>query len=357
MSGQIALPQSFTEKLQSRMAGIAVLAVTLGLVAWVGVQAVRAFTDAWVAPILLSPDNDNVLQMRLALNHQMAELQRAEAGIAGIDEDLVAVEAGINRLSELRHTARQTLHWQAGTQGDEQGALVKAMATLNEQRTIVQRLLERQQRLTERTREDLRGGLVDRTEMEAQEQALDALQVQLIENTRLLDEARFRKTQLDRDGKALRTAFGKSGGGSALMPEVAAGEEHEARLEIELLKLEAERRNLQNARRVSMDAIATQRALLEELKTRPLYRAMNESTQVAFVPYTQLNGIREGDSVLSCVWGLFYCRSVGRVTQVLSGEVITPDPWGAIARGQYVLLNLTVPEAIREKVLRIRKAS
>lgn len=339
------------------MAGITVLAVTLGIAGWLAVLAVRAFTDSWVAPILLSPDNDNVLQLRLALNYHMAELQRAEAGISSIDEELVAVEAGINRLSELRHSARQTLRWQAGTQGDEQGAVGESIATLNEQRTVIERLLERQQRLTERTRDDLRAGLVDRTEMEAQEQSLDALKVQLIENSRLLGEARFRKAQLDRGEKALRSAFGKEAGATSLMPEVAAGEEHEARLEVELLKLEAERRNLKNVRRISMDAVEKQSSLLNDLKTRPLYRAMEENTQVAFVPYSQLDGVREGDTVMSCVWGLFYCRPVGRVTQIVSGEVVTPDPWGAIARGQYVLMNLTMPEAIREKILRIRRAS
>ena len=47
---------------------------------------------------------------------------------------------------------------------------------------------------------------------------------------------------------------------------------------------------------------------------------------------------------------------VGRVAEVLPGEVVTQDPWGTIARGQYAILELSDHDAAKEKVLRARPA-
>jgi hypothetical protein len=138
------------------------------------------------------------------------------------------------------------------------------------------------------------------------------------------------------------------------MPEIAASQEHAARAELELMRLAAERRNLQALRRVAEQGLREQRELLGELQARPLYRAIKQSVDVAFVPYDQLDGVHPGARVLACVWGLILCEDVGRVTEVLQGEVSTLDPWGEPARGQYAIVDLDAPAAIREKSLRIR---
>jgi hypothetical protein len=48
---------------------------------------------------------------------------------------------------------------------------------------------------------------------------------------------------------------------------------------------------------------------------------------------------------------------VGTVTELVSGEVITQDPWGELARGQYVILEMRDRAALFERVLRVRHAS
>jgi hypothetical protein len=94
--------------------------------------------------------------------------------------------------------------------------------------------------------------------------------------------------------------------------------------------------------------------LLAELEARPLYRAMTAATDIGFAPYSQLDGIQRGDSIVHCTWGVFNCHEVGRVTEVVPGEVATQDPWGELARGQYVVLALDDPPAVRARVLRVR---
>jgi hypothetical protein len=78
---------------------------------------------------------------------------------------------------------------------------------------------------------------------------------------------------------------------------------------------------------------------------------------VAFIPYTQIDGVSSGGKVYECVLGVFSCTQVGRVTEVLPGEVIVPDPWGSLARGQYAVIELDDQHAAQSKTLRVRPPS
>ena len=98
------------------------------------------------------------------------------------------------------------------------------------------------------------------------------------------------------------------------------------------------------------------KALLEEFKTRPLFRAVDTEVDVVFVPYTQLDGISRGSRVIACSLLLVGCRDVGTIRELIAGEVVTQDPWGNLMRGQYAVLDLTEPAAVRQKVLRVRKS-
>jgi hypothetical protein len=58
-----------------------------------------------------------------------------------------------------------------------------------------------------------------------------------------------------------------------------------------------------------------------------------------------------------CTLSVFACRVVGTVSELVSGEVITQDPWGELARGQYIILEMRDRSALFERVLRVRHAS
>jgi hypothetical protein len=77
---------------------------------------------------------------------------------------------------------------------------------------------------------------------------------------------------------------------------------------------------------------------------------------VAFVPYTQLDGVAPGAQVLECTLAFFACRTVGAVLEVVPGEVMLSDPWGNPARGQYAVLDLHDHASARSKSLRVRSA-
>ena len=81
------------------------------------------------------------------------------------------------------------------------------------------------------------------------------------------------------------------------MPELAASEEHTARVELEIERLRAEAVGQRALRAVAIDSAATQRELLAELEARPLYRAMTKATDIAFVPTAEALLAQETDDL------------------------------------------------------------
>lgn len=138
------------------------------------------------------------------------------------------------------------------------------------------------------------------------------------------------------------------------MPELIVRDDQIARVELEILRLESEDRTKRGEKKVLAEKLAKLDEAAAQLRERPLFRAIDRNVDVAFVPYTQIDGVHAGADVYRCKWGLFACASVGRVTEMVPGEVVLPDPWGNPARGQYAVLELRDGEAAREKTLRVR---
>jgi hypothetical protein len=103
-----------------------------------------------------------------------------------------------------------------------------------------------------------------------------------------------------------------------------------------------------------VERVAQVDEMVQQIEERPLFQAVEGDLELAFVPYTQLEGVSPGAGVYSCLWGLFWCHDVGTVSAMVPGEVVQADPWGSQVRGEYVVLDLHEHEAARAKTLRIR---
>jgi hypothetical protein len=338
----------------ARVAALAALFVTVVALAWLAVQIHALIADSWVAPLHLSPDNQAIVQLRFEHQRHLAEVARLDAEVTRLDGELAAIGTAVARLSGILDSSEQSMRWQADVGSDEAAGVSSAIANLERQRGLLRQLHERQLGLVAAAKGDLAAGLVDRTALDREEQARDRLALEIADNQRQLDEARRRRGQAVASVEAFRSGAAGAAAGRTRMPEVAAGAEHRLRLDLEILRLQSEARGHRALRAVAAASIATQRGLLAEVEARPLYRAMTQAIDVAFVPYPQLDDVRAGATVLDCTWNVVNCRAVGRVTEVLPGEVVTQDPWGEMARGQYVVLALEERDAIRERVLRVR---
>jgi hypothetical protein len=108
-------------------------------------------------------------------------------------------------------------------------------------------------------------------------------------------------------------------------------------------------------------------ALVAEVARRkPAARAAaTEDTHapaLAFVPYTHVSQIKANATLYECrLFSMFACEPVGRVVELLPGEVELPPTEVANAmmpaspaRGQYAVMQLTDPRAAEAESLRVR---
>jgi hypothetical protein len=351
----IAAPTDETEArpgLGTRAFALSALVLTGGSLLWLVVAIVRVFTDSWIAPLALTPENDAVLTMNLELTRQRADIDRVQAEIARFDASLAAIDGGLERLRGLRDRSDEIFAYGADTLGAEAGVLSQAVVDLREERGILDRLIERQRSETERAREHLAAGLIERRELEHQEQTLDGLELQRVENQRAIAQAQHLRSRAHESAGQFRASA--DGDMQASMPEIVLRHESEAHLEVEILRLEAERRGVATARDIAVESVARLRAVMDQIETRPIYLATREPMDVAFVPYEQLEGVTAGAPIFQCTAGIFFCHDVGRVRSILPGEVVTQDPWGELARGRYAVLDLDDDTAVQERILRVR---
>lgn len=78
---------------------------------------------------------------------------------------------------------------------------------------------------------------------------------------------------------------------------------------------------------------------------------------IAFVPRSHVPQIKANAAVYECrLWSMFACEPVGRVVEILPGEVEVgqPDTSGGPTRGQYAVMQLTDPHALEAESLRVR---
>jgi hypothetical protein len=330
---------------------IALLALALFL-SYAAQSAYRIATDSFVAPITFSPESDVVLTSNLKLNELVAERARMVAERERIDAELAASERALTQLTALHGLADGALAWtSAVTQGQAQTG-EDDLRVLRKRDRDVHEMQEKQDAFVAEMRKNLEAGLVSKSEYTRELQAASHLRLAAIDTqrARLATELQLRQARL------ARNALTNSGAGAAapLMPEIIAQQNLSVHIELEILRLQAEQRASEAKKATAVEEIEKIDVLLSQLKARPIYRAIEARTNVAFVPYTQIRGVSAGAEVYQCLWGMFACHLAGKVSELLPGEVVMPDPWGSQARGQYAILDLSDAKAAMAKSLRVR---
>lgn len=336
--------------IKTRVFAFATLFTVLAGASYLGREAYRAITDSFVAPIILSPDNDLIVANKVKLSELEVERARAESELDSIDATLAAAGKAADRLKKLQARTENALVWTQKVNAGQAFAGTSDLRALDEQKALISAALARQEGFAREARADMVAGLISRSDYAKEVQALGQMQVSLIENgrTRVQTEMQMKQVALAQRSLA-------SGGGAAPMPEMIMREDQMVRVELELIKLEADQHTKLAERKLVKEKLAKIDEITAQLKGRPIFRAVEKSMDVAFVPYAQIEGMKAGAGVYDCVWGLFNCKQVGTVAEIVPGEVILPDPWGTVTRGQYAVLELREHHhSAKSKSLRVR---
>lgn len=310
-------------------------------------------TDSFVAPLILSKDSDLAVQSMLSLSRLMAERHtmtvRMGADLAAVD----ASEQAISRLEEVKVNTATALQWSLAMTKRQADVGARDLEALDEQHQVIAQMISEQGAVVREHQTNLASGLIHKSDLAREEMVLKQLRIAELSNSRdrLASETQREAAVLTR--LSLEQPRNKA---VPSTPEALQHQDQLVKLDLELLKLRAEVRAKRLQRAGDEEQLAKLDQLVADMKNRPIFRALESRQNVAFVPYTQLDGVNVGAGVHHCkLWGLFFCEETGHVTELVLGEVLAEDPWGTPMRGQYAILELNEPRAAQSKSLRVRR--
>lgn len=345
-------PHQDVHFIKARIFALTMLLLIAGALCYGGYSAFRAFTDSFIAPLTLSPNSEIVLASKLKLDELGRERAQVAADLQRIDTELKASAQAVRRLRELQGKFQSSVQWLSTMNTHKARVGAAELSAVNAQGQIAKTMLDEQKRLTQKAEVDLNAGLITRMDYAKEMQRLAELQRSVIETERSRLQGQSTMYELQVAEQALKAKEDAPVG-----PQLLQSQEQLVRVELEIQRLESDMNVKSGLRDAALTRFGEVDLLSEQLRARPLFRAVNRKLDLAFVPYTQLDGVVPRAEVYVCAWGIFLCKSVGRVTEILEGEVTQPDPWGTPARGLYAVLSLTDHTAARAKTLRVRASA
>lgn len=339
------------------LASATLLAIGAGVLL-LGRSVYLAMNDGWIAPLQLSPDSRDVLALRLQDAKEKNTRARLEGELASIKAEMDAIELGIKHLRALSGGYTGAMTWSSQSRGNQVSALQRQKEILETQRQLLAKTLADEEEALEVARAHLESGMITRAELQRASVAHQKAKVALSEAE--LEHARVSSAiaEAQRERGALVRATGEvvnaPSGARATSPDVVRFDDVQVNIQLQLARLEAEKRTALARERAGRNEIESMDQLRKELDETPLFLAMQQKMDIAFVPYNHLRHVVPGDEVYACRWFIFGCRAVGTVERIFPGEVITEDPWRSLARGQYVRLTMQDPQALTEQALRVR---
>ncbi len=335
-----------------RAFSLAALAATVAAAFFLVRGGYYAAVDSWVVPATLTPESDAIVQLNVQLNEQLVDRTRLRAESERNDADLASIGGAIGRLEALRTNGDAALGWSAREAKERATSMTESVASLKVQRKLLRDVLARGESFAKAAAKNVSEGLAPALDRERELQAVAQTRLALAETERQVQTSRQERDALLRMSDALRTRPTDAG---PRLPEIVDRQERDVRVALDVERLEAEGRALVTTREANRDALAKREDSIAQLRRRPIFRALEASADIAFVPYSQIGGVEAGADLVTCRAVLFGCRIVGRVAEVLPGEVTSPDPWTEMSRGQYVLLALTDRQAAQQRTLRVRR--
>jgi hypothetical protein len=323
-----------------RLLGFAILSIiVIVLVGYIATSAFYFVSDTWAQPMVVSPTDERVLQLKSELAEQ-----------AGA-RDTVAVE--------LQHKDRFI-----AAQQDFQSEFVKAVkADLAERKSSLGRLthLARKYRgegsrirksneafakqSKQNASKEYEKRLIARGDLAANEYQQGQIATSTLSLTERQIEFENRAAQLSKESASLENILSKKQNSGALSYEVLKIKREYDMSRLETAKATEERKALQAS-------LERHDAIVNSIGQSPQLRAAAQKAHVAFVPYSNFEGVKAGTPVYACALEMVLCRQAGTIKAILPGEVTSKHPQREKSlRGQMVELALDDTSAAEENVL------
>lgn len=339
-------PKPVTKKLQKlvvstyRLLGFGILTIIVAvLIGYIGTSTFYFLNKSWVTPVALSANDEKVVGLQSQLASQLnereklvAELEQSERAIKAeqafqlqfakaIKHDLDGRRQALDRVKQLAQSAAVTRHEIRTTNGDYSSATVSKMEN------------------------EYSAGLIDRDSMLAgkfQLAQISSANLSLAERQADFDQ---RAAELRAQTQSLDALLGDKTTTSALSYDVLKIARDYETSKLALAQQMSDRERLKAA-------VQRQDQIINGVNQTAYMRAVANGATVALVPYANLKNVAKGSPLYACKLNMVWCRQVGKVLDVLPGEVLVKQPHReSMVRGKMIEMQMTEPNAAQEEVL------
>lgn len=341
--------------------GFLVLALILGgLFSYLGLHGFFLVNRRWIAPTIISPSDEQVLELNAQTAAQTAHRAKLEA-------DRREVKARLDDAARIVAAEKVFQQRFAEAMADDRQFRLKELGdllTLREQQLAARdEILSANQAYAGmskvRATELQNAKLIDREAwLTTNHQIAQMSQSNLAVVEKGVDlENRIR--ELQRQIRAIEAITGgkKRPNGTTPTVDVLRLQQEHTRSKLELARAEELHQALESSIGDLDGSIARYDQLLEAIKSSPYLKAMERNMTVAFVPYPNVANAVAGTPIYGCRMGLFFCKRVGTVLGVLDGEVVKKHPIrNQLIRGAMVEVDLDEGGWAREDILHLGNA-
>lgn len=328
--------------------------ILFALVSYLGVHSFFYTSESWIAPIIISSSDEEVIRLYGHAAEQQMERERALAQVREIRLRLSNVERTIDVERRFQQRFLDAIEGDRRMRAVELRRLREILQTSQEVRDQIEVSNQAFVGMArKRANELMSARLVDREEYLTLEHQL----AQMARTKLSLAEAEAgitgRITEIRAHSRALE-AFTKKGPGGRASLEVVLLEREYLRSTLELARAEEEEGALRENLEATLRTVQMYDEILRSIRNAPRIRAIEGKLTVAFVPYENLSNAPSDAPVYGCSMGVVFCREVGRISERLDGEVTARHPVrNKIVRGVLVEIDFSDPDWAEEEVLHV----
>ena len=344
-----------------KVMGFAILAtILLGLASFIATNLFYIFDESWVTPMQLSSTDPRVLQLSAQYSAEKAArdavaTQRLELASRLSDAQRIVVSEGSFQKA-FDEAMKADL-------ADRSGELASLRALIGDLQHTRRHVTAANREYTSISRDSLRqeyaAGLIDKdTQAKGGHELAEIASANLALHEKNV-EIDARIVDLKRQVASLESAGGNPGGGAGgVMSFDVLHMRHEYEQSVLTSRKAEDDADALTKSLAMLDKTLTEYdAQLARIAKAPYAMAADRSVNTAFVPYDNVGAVQVGDRVYGCAASFLWCHPVGKVAEVLDGEIIGKHPLhNRELRGVLVRLTLDDPRAIEKPVLHLRHA-
>ena len=336
-----------------RMLAIAVLLLILGTgVGYAFITLFYTLNTSWVAPVLLSPTSDRILQLKAGLfsNLEAVDTLTVELNTLTQENNVLALEQAETAtfLKKALETEKQQ-SLEDATLANKLGPIARAKAA---DRSTTHQLISTVADQEASINRELKAGLLTKDDAVRALSTVNAFKVSSTNDDTAGAELDLEVSRLHNSAQTLKGHAATSATALDLLAKTSMYASQLARIELKQTENKAEITNKRQEQKQRQQLLAT-------ITDSPYYRATLAGTPLsyAFIPYSNAGNAKVGESVYDCALQILICKKVGTNKRMHHDEEVAQHPlFHTETRGFLVELSLTIPEAAKYKDLFIGSA-